>query len=302
MTKQTLQKNNFGEVSLTSLSDSHQCLSIEHDSCTARVSLYGGHVLAWQPKGEKPVLWLSDEAIYEEGKAIRGGIPLCWPWFGPFEKEGLSGNHGFARQSTWKLQQIEITEAAVTIVLVLAGSDVDPLWPTSFELIQTLTFTNLLEQVLAMRNLGDSDVEYTAALHSYFCVSSPLNTRVPVLESAAFADKITATSEQAATLENCEGPLDRIYYLNDAIEAGKVPSMTATLEDSGWHRRIKITPSNTNDWVLWNPGKAVADKMSDVHQNGEQEYVCLEAANTRWTTISAKKSVSIGQVISVERY
>lgn len=302
MTQETLQKNAYGEVFLTSLSDSHQCLNIVHGSCTGRVSLYGGHVLAWQPTEEKPVLWLSDDVSYESGKAIRGGIPLCWPWFGPFEKNGLSGNHGFVRQSTWILANVEITEAAVEIVLSLTGEDMDPLWPTSFELTQTLTFSNALEQTLEMTNLGNRGVEYTAALHSYFCVSSPKNTRVPVLETAAYADKITASNESASSLLNCEGPLDRIYYLNDAIEAGKVQSMAAILEDSGWQRRIKITPNNTNDWVLWNPGKAVADKMSDVHENGEQEYVCLETANTRWTTIPAKKSVTIGQVISVEQY
>ncbi len=284
-----ITQNEFGSAALINLSDSHQAIDIQHQSCTAKVSLYGGHVLAWQPKGQKPVFWLSDSASYESGSAIRGGIPLCWPWFGPHSKGEIKGNHGFARQSVWQLDEVVIEENAVKVILSLEGENKHLLWPQAFSVKQALSFGETFEQRLYISNLSDESVDYTSALHSYFTVSSPKNCQVATLNKAAFDDKITQQSCAATLLNDCVGPLDRIYYNNEV----------SILEDSQWQRGIEITPLNCQQWVLWNPGKAIAENMADVHSGGENEYVCLEAANTQWQTVAAKSTVTIGQNIRV---
>ena len=91
-----IQKNAFGHIDVLARTNDCSILNIKHNAVQATVSLYGGQVLSWQPTGEREVFWLSQASEYSSGKAIRGGVPICWPWFGAY-KDG--GNHGFARQS-----------------------------------------------------------------------------------------------------------------------------------------------------------------------------------------------------------
>lgn len=289
MSKQEISRNAFGSITQEALSESQQKLIISHATCKASISLYGGHVLSWQPKGQAPVFWLSNTAKFQEGTAIRGGIPLCWPWFGAHSDGVITANHGFARQSTWQLVDAQINEDAVEVTLEFSGQNEHVLWPAPFSVRQTLSFGQRFEQRLAMTNLDEKAIDYTAAIHSYFQVSNPKNCSVPVLSPATFDDKIEQTLQVTKPLADCVGPLDRIYY-----QEGQ-----ATLIDTGFRREIAITPINTKQWVLWNPGADIAKTMADVHENGEQEYVCLEAANTQWQTLPPNESIVIGQIVEV---
>ncbi|WP_448213904.1 D-hexose-6-phosphate mutarotase [Colwellia sp. MEBiC06753] len=284
-----IKQNQWGQVSLEPLADQQQQLVISHENCTARVSLYGGQVLAWQPSAERPVFWLSESSSYETGKAIRGGIPLCWPWFGGYKD---AGNHGFARQVTWQCQAIEIFKDCVELTLEWQGSDVHPLWPYQAKLTQKLVFGKAFEQQLEVNNLSAQSFEFTVALHSYFCVSEPSNVSVPALNNVPFDCKLTGNKAQVDTLANVVGPLDRIYHATDVM----------TIIDKLDERAIIIEPINVKNWVLWNPGYEAAQSMSDVHAGGENEYVCLEAANTDWQTLAAGQSALIGQRIRLETF
>lgn len=290
MTQKTLIENSFGSITQVALSPSHEKLVIAGEHATGEICLYGGHVLHWQPNGEREVFWLSDDATYTSGTAIRGGIPLCWPWFGPHQKGDVKGNHGFARNSIWQLASAELTEQGAIIEITLQGENQHALWPESFTLKQSIFIGKTFSQRLAITNHANHAVEYSCAIHSYFSVSNPENCQVPVLERSAFDDKITQCSEQPQALPNCVGPLDRIYY-NEQV---------AELIDNEWQRKIVVTPVDTKQWVLWNPGTEVADNMADVHSGGEQEYVCLEAANTIWRSIEAGETAVIGQDINVK--
>ncbi|MEW6981609.1 D-hexose-6-phosphate mutarotase [Colwelliaceae bacterium 6471] len=284
-----IKANEFGQVSEEIINEFARILCIEHPACRARLSLYGGQVLSWQPKEQDEVFWLSKSADYKQGRAVRGGIPLCWPWFGDFNG---AGNHGFARQSHWQLEDISLTKEAVVIVLSLQGNHCHELWPNRFALQQVLTFGEEFSQTLSMTNLSDDDVKYTAALHSYFNVSSPLEVRVDQLSAVNFDDKLTAELQVSAALDHCAGPIDRIYYCDVPMK----------IEDKGLNRVISIIPLNTKQWVLWNPGIEGAQAIADIHDHGEQEYVCLEAANTQWQVISPNETLKIGQHISVSSY
>ncbi len=321
-----LFSNKFAQVNAITLGKSINALTIHTPNCTALVSLYGGQVLKWQPKEQKDVFWLSDSTHYEQGKAIRGGIPLCWPWFGANNKNIGAGNkttginHGFARQNTWKLASITANETALTLVLSFKGEHFHALWPEAFELTQTLVFGESFKQHLSMANLSDHTVEYTGALHSYFRVSHPENVDIPVLNKLFFDDKLTGKKQclqvseaQAADEQSgghCVGPIDRVYHIdsninsqyqhgNSQFDKTLLGKSVVQLIDSQWQRTIEITSENTHQWVLWNPGQETANAMADIHLHGEQSFVCLEAANTQWQTISAGESVAIEQSIRI---
>lgn len=288
MSHQSILNNTYGEITQYQKVDGIDIIDVKHNLCSASISLYGGQVLTWQLKGQPPIFWLSDTSSYQLGKAIRGGIPLCWPWFGSY-KEG--GNHGFARQMKWQLLDAKITEQEVIITLVTSGENLSPLWPTPFKLQQTLTFSTQFKQQLIIDNLSDKTVQFTSALHSYFQVSSPLYTSVPGLNTLKFDDKNTLLKSQQDKLEDCVGPIDRIYHSHG--------HNTQQIKDSGWQRIIEVESSHCQQWVLWNPGEEVAKSMTDVHAGGESEYVCLEAANTQWQTIPANENVTIEQKVTV---
>jgi len=304
MTKIPLD-NDYAQVTSITLNQKSgkECfegLSISHAHCQAKVSLYGGQVLSFKPSGHKDVLWLSEQASYQEGKAIRGGIPLCWPWFGANDKQSQylaenpnttfkTVNHGFARQLPWHIAGIEADESGVTLVLVLTGENQHPLWPNAYTLTQTLFFGKSFKQTLAMSNLSSEDVQYSAALHSYFTVSNPNNVSIDALTGRTYHDKLTGNSNTQQAPVSCVGEIDREYHSDEKM----------TLLDHNWQRKIDIVSSNCQQWVLWNPGTELANSMADIHSQGEQEYVCLEAANTRWQIIPAGETVTISQEISV---
>ncbi len=297
---QILTENQFGTIKKIQLSDTIAGIEIQHPNCTAKLSLYGGQVLGWQPTGQNNVFWLSDSCQYQTGKAIRGGIPLCWPWFGAHHNDpkNHAGNHGFARQQIWKIETLELSEENAVIVLTWQGQNKHALFPIACQLKQTLTFGKTFSQQLTMTNLSDDSIDYTAALHSYFQVSHPQKIKISTLSTLSFDDKLTGESRSAEVFINGVGPVDRVYHcLTD--ENNQRQSQTMQIIDSQWQRTIEITSDNCQQWVFWNPGRQGAENMSDVHENGENEFVCLEAANTNPQQLTANSSVTIGQKISV---
>jgi len=309
MSSDILSKNEFGLVkksifSNTSSQTQALGISIDHSLCNATISLYGGHVLSWQPVDQEPVFWMSDTTAYGNGKAIRGGIPVCFPWFGNFdantfehtrnetftqEQQSLLINHGFARTNLWELASVEILESHVKIVLTLSGVNKNPAWDIPFELKQEIILGKSFSQQFYITNKSDRSIEYTGALHSYFSVSAPENTTVDQLSAVAFDDKLSGSKKVMKTLNHCKGPIDRIYYANN----------TMNIVDSGWKRTLRVSSTDCHQWVLWNPGKDVAAGMADVHATGENEYVCLEAANTQPLVVPSKSTVKMGQTIEI---
>ncbi|MBL4823114.1 MAG: D-hexose-6-phosphate mutarotase [Colwellia sp.] len=291
-------KNDYGQVQQVELSSGLSSLIIEHKFTQAKISLYGGQVLSWQPTDEREVFWLSKNSAFEQGKAIRGGIPLCWPWFGvhPNDSENKMGNHGFARGQLWQLDNIDINEQGVEVSLSWQGKNINDLWPFACQLKQVLFFGKSFRQTLTMINLSDDDAYYTGALHSYFSVSFPEYVTLEELAKAPFYDKLTgdecAVQPLPTMLANGTDPVDRIYYSNKNMK----------IVDNQWQRTIELETTNTKQWVFWNPGVELANNMIDIHQSGEQEFICLEAANTEMQLLGAGKSLTMAQNITVTRH
>lgn len=286
-----LFNNEYGRVIQTKTSQGSILIEIEHLFANAKISLFGGQVISWQPVGENEVFWLSKNLAVEKGKAIRGGIPLCWPWFGkhPQDSENSAGNHGFVRDKNWNLETIKIDENNVEIRLSWQGDNMSALWPNQCKLEQRLTIGKTFKQILTMQNLSSHNAYYTSALHNYFLVSSPNSVVVNGLSESTFFDKMSNKICEPKKLTNCTGPVDRIYNTNNSIQ----------LVDKAWNRIIELKTTNTHHWVLWNPGLEIAESMIDIHSNGEQEFVCLEPANTNETLLSSGAEIKISQEISI---
>ncbi len=297
MTK-ILLDNNFAQVNLTALPDgnvSHKvsALTLSHIHCQASISLYGGQVLSFQPTGEENVLWLSEQANYQSGQAIRGGIPLCWPWFGahPLQKKaGSIIKHGFARQLLWHVESIEADDVGVTIVLILEGENQHKLWPSAFKLRQTLFFGEKLTQTLAMSNLTNEAVQFSLAFHNYFRVSDSSHVSIDNLTGVTYQDKVTRESAVQHTPVSFVGEIDREYHTSEKM----------SIVDTGWHRTIEVVSDNCHQWVLWNPGAKLANNMPDIPLGGEKQYICLESANTEQLKLPAGETVTCSQEIRVK--
>ena len=158
-------------------------LKIETSLCTAEISLYGGHVLSWAPTGHKPVIYMSPRAVFKKGKALRGGIPLCWPWFGKNTEDASLPAHGVARISTWQTGRCEEGEdGRVNLLLAL---------PPENEMLPSAALAMEIGNELTM-SLITLDVPrampYSAAMHTYFAVSDYEQVAVTGLEELAYTE------------------------------------------------------------------------------------------------------------------
>jgi len=261
-------------------------IQIDNAACSAEISLFGGHVLHWQPSGHKPVLWMSENAIYDGKTALRGGIPVCWPWFGPIDGKG---RHGLVRDRHWTLDTYTEAPQYTELQLSIELSEQDNPWPHPNKLIMQLRLGETLEQTLSVHNNSDAPLCFAYALHNYFHTSKPENIQIDILNNAIFDDSISGETQQVDRGDTVYGgPIDRIYLNNE----------TATLTDRAFGRHITIEKFGSQNWVLWNPGPE-AQSMKDVHKNGEQQFLCFEVANTGDIILSPESLLKVGQCIRV---
>ena len=239
-------------------------LKVSTPLCEAEISLYGGHVLSWAPLGGKPVIFMSPKAVFTKGKALRGGVPLCWPWFGKHPEDAAQPSHGVARISTWQLSREEtLDDGTVRLVLAL---------PPAQELLPSAALVLELGRALRM-NLLTLDVPrampYSAAMHTYFAVSDYEKVAVTGLEEVPFtefADDATPHSEDPLIPA---GHIDRIYH--------PVPeNQEISIHDPLWKRSIRITRAGSGSCVVWNPGEALAAGMGDLGAEAARGFLAVE--------------------------
>ncbi len=246
------------------------------EGSTGRIFDHGAHVAAWQPEGSpQPVLWLSSASTYETGKAIRGGIPICFPWFGP----GLSGDrkpaHGFVRAVAWR--RSEVTEQGDTLrVVYTVDPDItgnQPEFPDDYRARLTAEFAHThLTVTLWARNTGDRPFTIEEALHTYLAVSDVRQITVEGLDGATYLDKNLADPAFDQLQEGplrLTGPTDRVH-----LHGGPV-----TVVDPGFGRRIHLSSEGSADIVVWNPWEDAAAGMADMGAGEWTGMVCVEAAN-----------------------
>ncbi|HMQ06368.1 MAG TPA: D-hexose-6-phosphate mutarotase [Saprospiraceae bacterium] len=266
----------------------HSSIVIETNHATAILSLIGGQIIHWAPSGHKPVLWLSDKAAFNEGKAIRGGVPVCWPWFGT--KNNLPA-HGLVRTRLWKHSDT-IERGDVTCVKLQCFSDANTLsiWPFPFFLEIEYHIGKDLRVVLSTYNTGQNNLYITEALHTYFLVSHIKNVVVNGFEGVEYLDKTNdfIAVKQQGNIKITE-ETDRIY-----LSPGP-----ATILDKGWKRKIHIKNSGNEHTVIWNPGPEKSQAMTDILPRGYTKMLCLEAANTNDIVVLPGEKHTLTQEIGV---
>lgn len=251
-------------------------VAIDNAHATARIALHGGQVLSFRPHAAAAdVLFVSEQAVFQTGKAIRGGVPVCWPWFGA-DPQGLGrGSHGLARTRVWDLRRTAALPGGETwLELGLQDSaETRALWPHAFDLTLAVTVGATLQLALTTRNTGVSPFDITQALHSYLAVGDIDRTTVVGLDGCRYIDKAKGAGgavKQQAGAVHIAGEVDRIY--TDAPD-------TLAVVDASWQRRIELAAQGSRTAVVWNPWVAIAAGMSDLEDDGYRRFVCVETAN-----------------------
>jgi len=249
-------------------------IAIDNGVASALISVYGGQVLSYQPSGASDdVMFLSDQAYFVEGKAIKGGVPICWPWFGADPEDKGRAAHGFARNRMWKVIETEGNDEGLTNV-VLGFSDSDEtraIWPHAFDFHLEITVGASLSLALVTHNTGDQPFRITQALHTYFKVGDIAQVKVSGLNGVNYLDKVDDFSQkQQAGDVAVAGEVDRVYT---RVQPEQV------IEDGALARRINITSAGSRTVVVWNPWAAITAGMADLDDDAYKHFICVETAN-----------------------
>ncbi|HKI62753.1 MAG TPA: D-hexose-6-phosphate mutarotase [Mariprofundaceae bacterium] len=239
----------------------------------ASIALQGAHVLGFQARGQEPIIWMSDEATYAQGKSLRGGVPVCWPWFGPHGSDSTLPGHGPARTVNWKPVASEALGDGSTKV--------------SFELVETdktrqqiphllrvqlhVTVGSSLRLELETTNLGKASFTLGEALHTYFLVGDVRLAHVEGLDGCEYIDKMDggARKQQHGPV-SISSETDRIYLGTGGH---------SEIIDPAMGRKIVIESQGSASMVVWNPWVETAAKMGDLGPDGYLKMLCVETAN-----------------------
>ncbi len=243
---------------------------IRHGRSVAEVYDYGAHVWSWHLDDE-PVLWTSAHSTFERGKALRGGVPVCWPWFGPGRSGDLTPAHGFARISDWTLTDVVDGADATVLTYVLSSADAPEALPGES---WTLTYEVSVGQeelalALTVANEGAGPFSYEVALHTYLTVGDVRRVTVSGLDGASYLDKVTGARELQAGDVTVTAETDRVYD-----RAGEV-----VVDDPVLGRRLHITTDGAANTVVWNPWVAKSSTMADFGDDEWPGMLCIEAGN-----------------------
>lgn len=258
------------------------CWRITSNSAELLVAQQGAQVLSYQRLGEPPLLWLSEQAIFKQGKSVRAGVPVCWPWFGNLKRNPATVQamyrdedgpaHGLVRGRDWQLQGIDNSGDSVRVEFTLPESQGDlPGWPHNVELKLSIVMGEQLDITLSSYNLDNVPVTISQALHSYFAVSDVRDVQVEGVDGLGYIETL-ADWEQRTQHGDLEfaGETDRIYL--------QAPAQLSIV-DPGWNRRIRLSSSGSRSAVIWNPWTDRATELPDMADDGWQRMLCIETAN-----------------------
>ncbi|MEH6456560.1 MAG: D-hexose-6-phosphate mutarotase [Cocleimonas sp.] len=251
-------------------------IKIDNKYGSALISIYGAQLLSYKTKmnQENELLFVSESAYFEEGKAIKGGIPICWPWFGR-DPENLGRQmHGFARNMLWQIEETEsINDEGTKVVLSLSESDESyKLWPHDFKVILTINVGKTLRLSLQTVNTGNKAFSITQALHAYFGVEDIGQTQVAGLDGVKYIDTVNGAnkSEMQEGSISVNQEIDRIYT--------DVPNRTVLIDQKS-KREVVIDSSGSKTTVVWNPWIAISKSSGDLNDDAYKRFICIETAN-----------------------
>lgn len=263
-----------GMLTPTSLRGCDEIL-IEQPGFSARIALWGGHLVSFTPEGEEDLLFQSSQETRDSRfSRIHMGVPICWPWFGAHETNKDLPAHGLARYFRWQLAEAgHFKNGDVKVQLKLASEQhplIEDMWADAFELRLVFRLGDGFEVNFSAANLSDNDVQISEALHTYFNVGNSEQAEVKGLETCQYQDKFEGISSvQSGSIQPCT-ELDRVYL--------DTPD-TSTLVDPVFGRTLTISQEGAGSTVVWNPGAKRAKERVDLHDDEYLNFVCVESAN-----------------------
>ena len=278
-----MNKNSI--VNIEELVPGYPVVTVNHPTCRAQVALHGAHVMSWCPTGHEEVLYLSPEAVYREGKAIRGGIPICWPWFNAHPSDPDLPSHGLVRNQFWELESTDADDEGVVAKLRRTTEH--------WTVVATIRMASSLEVAIESTNLGDDQLLVSGALHSYFRVGDVRQITIKGLEDAAYLDTVGQhTNRHQTGVIEIDREVDRYYDSSAAVR----------LEDPLKERTILIDKENSPSTVVWNPWIEKAAALGDLPNEDYLAFACVEAAitNDRAVALSQGETHRFATRISVE--
>ena len=267
-------------------------IQITNDSATALISLHGAQLLSYRPHHQvEDMLFVSEKSFYEDNKAIRGGIPVCWPWFGPDPKGLQRPNHGFVRNHLWSVIGAESTDNVTKITLQFTQNHKhETTWKRPFNLNLEFIVADTLTLNLTTYNTGDTAFSITQAFHTYFKVADIEKIRILGLENCLYFDKLDQGKEKIQTgTVNISEETDRIYEDVDSH---------VVLVDPAAQRTIEIVSQQCKTGVVWNPWQK---PMLDLQMEDYRHFVCVETGNVAFDliTIPAGDKVSLSTTFKI---
>jgi glucose-6-phosphate 1-epimerase len=260
---------------------------------SALIALQGAHVMTWQPNGQEPVIWLSKQAKFATGKSIRGGVPICWPWFGPHPTEAAYPGHGFARTIPWQLLDAhQLPDGRVRLEFEPVINDAARAqWPHPSTLKYCVTIGQELELELATTNTGSMTFQLSQSLHTYFAIGDIRKANVCGLAGCEYIDKADDGARKRKALRqrlfNCFGDCGTHKLEEDGMMVLSGETDCVYLATTGCckicdpvlSRTILITSTGSRSTVVWNPWAEKAEKMGDFGPDGYLHMICVETAN-----------------------
>lgn len=286
------QLNSAPSISLSDSNELYQSpeslplLKIQSPLCSAVVSIQGAQLLEFTPKSSLPWLWLSPKAVFSAGHPIRGGIPVCAPWFGVNQADPSKPKHGFVRARCWQLinaTEKNTGEVELTFEFTSEAGDL-PLFPHAFSLNLTIALSDHIDISFSVQNTGNTIMPFSWALHSYFNVDSLEDARVSGLDQNSYLDATQGfipVIQQGAI--GFESEVDRVYehVSSDQVIMGR-PSLL-------------IKGDNCPTAIVWNPGAELAEKMADITIDYYDQYICVErgaAFDNSWDVLPSQSATA----------
>ena len=261
--------------------DAAPCLPVAEvtlPQASARIAVNGAQVLEWAPAGHPPVIWVSRAAVYQAGKGVRGGVPVCWPWFGA--GEGGRPAHGFVRTRLWQVRQTGLGPADTAFLRLGLTDDESTraLWNHAFDLELVVSVGAALKMELITRNPGAQPFTLTDGLHTYFRVGDIGKTHVLGLEDAAYLDKVQGMQEfRQRGAVAFDGETDRVYLDTSA---------DCIIDDAVLGRKIRVAKSGSRSSVVWNPWSGKEKSFADMAEGEYRDMLCVETTNAATDSVT----------------
>lgn len=283
-----------------------QVHQIDTEYSLAEITDFGAQVLSWTPRGQNPVVWLSDQASFAGDTTVRGGIPICLPWFGnpkfsPAAPTGAAGNHGFAKTTVWE----RVDSASSPAAQVLGGKGIDSprlqmpgngdmqglagakagykvltyrlshkdgeLFPHAFSTQLTIEVGETLRLTLEAVNTDDHPFTFEAVFHTYLGFSDLRQCELQGLEQAVFLDTLTAKKASEDQPITFNQSFDRIYDSSSDLE----------IYDPAWGRKIWLKKSGSKSTIVWTPWNRFIKDFSDLSDQDVYRFAGIEFGNVR---------------------